>query len=347
MFRWPVAAPAFIRLGGSRGAAPPPRLERRAVRIGHSLAVVAVADGGGPTVLFLHGWGLTHRSYAAPIRALAAEGFRVLAPDLPGFGGTAELPVEGISFGGFADFVDRLLAVVEGDQPVHVVGHSFGGGVATQLAHDFPARVKSLVLVDAVSGATWIRSGTDARPLASRPLWDWAWHLLLELPVTGAPRAVPGLLGEVTANLVRHPANIGLVANLIRRSDLRAEVAEVQRRGVPLTVIWAAGDRVVPRAAFDDVCEAAHCAGETVDGSHSWPLSQPARFASLAASAIAKVEHGEPCDAAMAAAVDVVVQEAETAAASAAATTESSDGSTVRRSQRVRSSSTRATTGGS
>jgi pimeloyl-ACP methyl ester carboxylesterase len=311
------------------------------------VAVVAIADGGGPTVLFLHGWGLTHRSYTAPIRTLAAAGFRVLAPDLPGFGGTAELPVEGLSFRGFAAFLDQLLERIEGDQPVHVVGHSFGGGVSTQLAYDFPDRVRSVVLIDAVSGATWIRSGTGARPLASRPLWDWAWHLMLELPVTGAPRAVPGLLGEVTVNLVRHPANIGLVANLIRRSDLRAELAEVYGRGTPVRVVWASGDRVVPRAAFEDLCEAACCQGEVVEGSHSWLLAQPERFASLVASTIATIEPAQPAEAAMAAAVEMVVQEAETDAASAAATTTSSDGSTVRRSQRVRPSSTRATTGGS
>lgn len=291
MFRWPVTVPAFIRIGGSgRGAPSPPRLLARTVEVGGRRATLAVADGGGPTVVFLHGWGLSHRSYAAPIRALAAAGFRVVAPDLPGFGGTADLPARGVTFAGFAAFVESLLAEVEGEGRVHVVGHSFGGGVATQLAHDYPSRVRSLVLVDAVSGGTWTRSGADARLLATRPLWDWALHLLLELPVAGAPAAVPGVLGEVAGNLVRHPTNLGLVAHLIRRSDLRAELVELHRRGTPVTVLWGAGDRVVPQAAYEDLCTALEADGEVLPGSHSWLMAAPGRFARSVGAAVSAVE---------------------------------------------------------
>lgn len=290
MFRWPLTVPAFIRVGGKGKSAPPPRLQARAVDVDGRRAALAVADGGGPTVLFLHGWGLSHRSYATPIRALAAAGYRVLAPDLPGFGGTADLPARGVTFAGFAAFVEGLLAEVEGEGSVHVVGHSFGGGVATQLAHDYPHRVRSVVLVDAVSGATWTRSGANARLLATRPLWDWALHLLLELPMGGAPAAVPGILGEVAGNLLRHPTNLGLVAHLIRRSDLRAELVELHRRGTPVTVLWGAGDRVVPQAAYEDLCTALEAEGEVFPGSHSWLMSAPGRFARSVGAAVSAVE---------------------------------------------------------
>jgi pimeloyl-ACP methyl ester carboxylesterase len=288
MFRWPVTVPAFVRFGGSGngGAVAPPSLLSRPVSVGERRVALGVADGGGPTVLFLHGWGLTHHSYARPIRALAGAGFRVLAPDLPGFGGTADLAAGKISYGGFAGFLDELVGELEGEEPVHVVGHSFGGGVATQFSHDFPGRVRSLVLVDAVSGATWTRSTTQAQLLASRPLWDWAYHLMLELPVGGAPRAVPGILGEVVGNLMKHPASLGLTAHLIRRSDLRYELAVLQERHVPVTVVWGTGDQVVPRAAYEDLCEALGVAGQAVPGTHSWPLSSPARFADIVGDAL-------------------------------------------------------------
>lgn len=289
MFRWPVPVPAFARFGGSGGRSAPP-LQDRTVRVGSRTAAYGVADGGGQPLLFLHGWGLTHRSYAAPVRALADAGFRVIAPDLPGFGGTGDLPAGGISFAGYAAFVDALLAEIEPEARLHVVGHSFGGGVTVQFCHDFPARVRSVVLVDAVSGATWTRSGADCRTLASRPLWDWAYHLMMELPVAGAPGAVAGLVGEVARNLVRHPASLGLVAHLIRRSDLRAELAALHERGTPVTVIWGEDDRVVPRAAYEDLCEALGAAGETVAGTHSWPLGAPGRFAEAVRAAIALAE---------------------------------------------------------
>jgi pimeloyl-ACP methyl ester carboxylesterase len=293
-------------------------LQTRPVDLGGRRATVGVADGDGPTVLFLHGWGLSHRSYEGPIRALAAAGHRVVAPDLPGFGGTVDLPARGLSFRAFAAFVEDLVAEIEGDGAVHVVGHSFGGGVATQLAHDFPRRVRSLVLVDAVSGATWTRSGAQSRMLASRPLWDWALHLALELPLGGAPRAVPGLLGEVAGNLVRHPTNLGLVAHLIRRSDLRMELAALHARGTPVTVLWAAGDRVVPQAAYQDLCEVLGADGETVPGTHSWLMAAPGRFATSVGAAIARAEAGAAGAAEAAAAVvpgSIVVAAVEAGAA--------------------------------
>ena len=286
MFRWPIAVPAFVRIGGSgKGAGTtstaPPRLECRDLSLAERQVKIAVADGGGPTVLFLHGWGLTHHSYAAPVRALAAAGHRVLAPDLPGFGGTADLTAGHVSYSGYAAFLDQLLAEMAEPGPVHVVGHSFGGGVAVQFAHDYPARVSAVVLVNAVSGATWSRSGSEARMLANRPLWDWAYHLALELPVTGAPLSVPGILGEVATNLVRHPASLGLVAHLIRRSDLRSELSDLRERGLRVAVVWGENDHVVPRAAYEDLCDALGVTGETVPGTHSWPLSSPERFAEI------------------------------------------------------------------
>ncbi len=288
MFRWPVTVPAFVRFGGSGngGTVAPPCLETRDVSVGGRHVKLGVADGDGPTVLFVHGWGLTHHSYAPPVRALAGAGFRVLAPDLPGFGGTSDLAAGKISYSGFAGFLDELLGELVSDESVHVVGHSFGGGVATQFTHDFPERVRSLVLVDAVSGATWTRSATQSQLLAARPLWDWAYHLLQELPRGGAPRAVPGILGEVVGNLVKHPASLGLTAHLIRRSDLRPELTMLQERRVPVTVVWGANDQVVPRAAYEDLCEALGVEGQTVEGSHSWPMSSPARFADVVGGAL-------------------------------------------------------------
>src|SRR5665213_2676883 len=47
--------------------------------------------GSGPSALFCHGWGLRPNAYARPIAALAAAGCRVVAPSLPGFGGTCLL----------------------------------------------------------------------------------------------------------------------------------------------------------------------------------------------------------------------------------------------------------------
>src|SRR4051812_42270171 len=106
--------------------------------------------GQGLPVLFLHGWGLGQHAYKRALKRLVHLGCRVFAPALPGFGGTAELRGRRFSLEGYAAWVEHFLQAVAVDEPVFLMGHSFGGGVAIQFAHDFPTRVRTLVLVNSV-----------------------------------------------------------------------------------------------------------------------------------------------------------------------------------------------------
>src|SRR5260370_26373658 len=110
-------------------------------------ALYGVAGDGIP-LLFLHGWGLAHHAYKRPLKRLVHLGCRVYAPALPGFGGTADLPGDQLNFGGYANWVAHFLDAVGVTEPVFVVGHSFGGGVAIKLAHDHPRLGPSLVLIN-------------------------------------------------------------------------------------------------------------------------------------------------------------------------------------------------------
>jgi len=134
-----------------------------------------VADGR--PVLFLHGWGLSHRSYRHGLERLVGHGVRVIAPALPGFGGTAPLPEDQLSLAGYAAWVAEFLNELRVDEPVTLVGHSFGGGVALKTAHDHPTRVATLVLVNSIGGSTWTQRGARSRSMLERPVWDWGLHL--------------------------------------------------------------------------------------------------------------------------------------------------------------------------
>src|SRR5437764_11069533 len=103
-------------------------------------AVYGVAGRGLP-VLFLHGWGLGQHTYKRALKRLVHLGCQVFAPALPGFGGTADLPDRQTTFEGYAHWVDDFLRAVGVTEPVFLVGHSFGGGVAIKFAHDYSDRV--------------------------------------------------------------------------------------------------------------------------------------------------------------------------------------------------------------
>lgn len=237
----------------------------------------SVAGEGMPVVL-LHGWALAQHTYRQVISTLADQGCRVVAPALPGFGGTPELPAERFSLRGYAQWVADLLTVLEIEEPAVVVGHSFGGGVAIRYAHDHADRVRSLVLVNSIGGSAW-RSGEGVRSIAERPLWDWGLHFPGDVwPLRQASRVLPVVVEDLLPNLVRNPRAIVKVANLARRADLRREVEALRDSGMPITILWGRRDGIVPRESFEALCVASGVEGTVVEGSHSWLLADPVRF---------------------------------------------------------------------
>jgi pimeloyl-ACP methyl ester carboxylesterase len=187
--------------------------------------------GHGLPVLFLHGWALGHHSYRSVVRRIAAQGCQVHAPALPGSGATADLPAGEVTLEGYGRWARRFLDAVHVDEPVVVMGHSFGGGVAIRLAHDYPEAVRSLVLVNSIGGAAWKR-GQRLASLAERPLWDWGLHMPTDMwPLRQATRVLPVMLEDALPNLVRHPRSLWRVAQLARTADLRPDLEELKRRG--------------------------------------------------------------------------------------------------------------------
>ena len=68
------------------------------------------------------------------------------------------------------------------------------------------------------------------------------------------------------------------VANLARRADLRHELERLRDRGLPITIIWATRDGVIPRESFEALCVASGVEGTVIEGSHSWLLAEPEHF---------------------------------------------------------------------
>lgn len=109
---------------------------------GHTLSYRE--EGAGPVVLLIHGMAGSMATWDRVIPVLARD-FTVVAPDLPGHG-RSEKAVGDLSLGGFASTLRDLLVAL-GHGRVTVVGQSLGGGIAMQLAYQYPERCERLVLV--------------------------------------------------------------------------------------------------------------------------------------------------------------------------------------------------------
>jgi pimeloyl-ACP methyl ester carboxylesterase len=107
-------------------------------------------DENAPAIILIHGFISSNLVWNEVFLPLANAGFRVIAPDLPGYG-YSDKPSDGrytIDAQAYAvlGLMDRL-----GIDQATIVGASYGGAVAATIALDYPGRVTSLVLVGAVS----------------------------------------------------------------------------------------------------------------------------------------------------------------------------------------------------
>src|ERR1700761_2360646 len=110
---------------------------------------IFVAEAGsGPAVVMLHGGGPGASgvsNYSRNIEALAQH-FRVIVPDMPGYGRSAKGVDQSDPFGYLADTIRGLMDEL-GTATAHVIGNSYGGAAALRLALDTPERVDKLVLM--------------------------------------------------------------------------------------------------------------------------------------------------------------------------------------------------------
>ena len=236
--------------------------------------------GEGLPVVFLHGWGLDHKAYKRALSRLVSAGVRVVAPALPGFGGTAALPGRGLDLRAFVRWLEAFLDEIGVTEPALVMGHSLGGGVAVQFAYDHPERTRALVLVNSIGGSAWTHRGSTLRSMAERPLWDWGIHLPADIfPMRQARRVLPVIVAEALPNLIREPRAFWGAAGVARRADLTEELGELRRRGLPVVVLWGRNDQIVTEDSFEAMCLALgspHVV--TVPGSHSWLIADPDAF---------------------------------------------------------------------
>lgn len=128
------------------------------------VAVRLAGDRKHPALLLIHGFPSSSESFRKVIGPLARDCF-VIAPDLPGFGGSE--PVEQPSFSRFADLIQVLLAEL-GVASFHLYLHDYGAAVALHLATRAPRTIRSLI----VQNANAHPSGMGEQWSATRAYWD-------------------------------------------------------------------------------------------------------------------------------------------------------------------------------
>lgn len=153
--------------------AAPAKVQRLPLGEGEAAVEVAYVDEGqGPLIVLVHGLGEHMGYWSENFGPLVAQGFRVVAVDLPGFGRSSK-PRADYSMDQQARWLAAFVSAVAPETPAVVVGHSMGGQIALRLALDAPALVRSLCLVApagierfSAGEADWLKANTGTVALA-------------------------------------------------------------------------------------------------------------------------------------------------------------------------------------
>jgi pimeloyl-ACP methyl ester carboxylesterase len=227
----------------------------------HGHHVAYRSAGSGPVIVLVHGITSTSATWERVMPALAKQ-FTVIAPDLLGHGGSAK-PRGDYSLGAYASGVrDMLIAL--GHERATFVGHSLGGGVAMQLAYQFPERCERLVLID--SGGLGSEVNMLLR-MATLPGAELVLPLLASERVLGAGRGVGRFFGRLGLRLHTDIAEMARGHASLAESEARAAFVHTLRtivdpvgqrvnandrlylaEEVPFLIIWGRRDSIIPVA---------------------------------------------------------------------------------------------------
>jgi len=192
--------------------------------------------GQGPVqVVWLHGWQRRGRDFDACASMLSDRGVSSVALDLPGFG-SSPVPSKAGGARFYAELVEPVVATI-GEGPVLMVGHSFGGTVATVLA----ARRSDLVRGLVVTGAPLLRRGSSTKsPLSYRAVRWLHQHGLISAERIEASRQRHGSSDYRNAK--------GVMRDVLVISVNESYDDELNHLVPPVTMLWGERDYEVPVA---------------------------------------------------------------------------------------------------
>jgi pimeloyl-ACP methyl ester carboxylesterase len=255
----------------------------------HGLRLHCVEAGTGPLVVLLHGFPEFWYAWRHQIPALADAGYRVVAPDLPGYN-TSDKPPR------VRDYRPEVLAqevadliVALGADSAAVAGHDWGGALAWLVAMHHPERVQRLVVLNAPHPIRF-RKGLRSLQQLRRSWYIFAFQLpwLPERLIAArdfqalrwALGRQPTRLGAFTAQDIdryvaaaAQPGALRAAINYYRaavRANPLAQVHTLSRVDIPTLVIWGDQDRYlgrelaepdrtwVPEVRVERIAEASH-----------------------------------------------------------------------------------------
>jgi len=243
----------------------------RQIEIAPGLAFDTLAAGphDAPLVLLLHGFAESFHMWRAQLAALAAAGFRAVAPSQRGYSSGARPPTDEPANYAFDLLMDDAMKIAAACGAArgrfHLVGHDWGGSIAWGIADKHPERLASLTVLsrphpNAFNRALALPDGEQARRSRHHRAFlapDAGAHVLADdarwLRERHAAAGVPAAATAQHLTVIGNPAAIeGALAWYRARGAIRAPLGPIR---VPTLYVWGDADDTVGRVAAEGTRE--------------------------------------------------------------------------------------------
>jgi pimeloyl-ACP methyl ester carboxylesterase len=237
--------------------------------------------GEGPVLLLIHGFPLNRQMWQAQLLPLAGAGYRVIAPDLRGFG-SSDAPAEGYSMDGFADDLVAFLDALKIERAV-VGGMSMGGYILQDLLERYPERISAACFIatkssadDEEGRARRSAMAAQAERLGANPIIKNFAELLF------APETMhrqPALIAQVTSWMRSTPPR-ALAGGLLAMRDRKDYTPLLPGFRQPSLVVVGSEDRASSHTAIElFTAGLPNCTSQVISGAgHMVNMEQPGDF---------------------------------------------------------------------
>ena len=184
------------------------------------------------TILILHGWGSCSKNWDQVRELLENKGYKIFIPDLPGFGNNPP-PPHSWSLDDYVNWVEKYAQFTE---PFFLLGHSFGGSIATKFAIKNPEKIKKLFLIDTAGIRRKSRkkslikkTARFVKKLSFLPFFNFFRKAFYRFIIKSDYPHTQGIMRDIYLNIIKQ--------------DISKDFSKIT---VPTIIIWGKKDKITP-----------------------------------------------------------------------------------------------------
>lgn len=227
-------------------------------------------------ILILHGWKLSGKTFKPLVFAFKQKGYRVFAPDMPGFGNRKNI-AKPFHLNDYVSFVKKFLKDKKINDVI-IIGHSFGGRVAIKFTSIYPEKVVRLVLTGVPGFAPASRSKITFFLLISK-----IGKMILSLPILSSFGTIARKIVYRLARSTDYMNTQGSIRETFKNIIHEELHIYMKKLITPTLLVWGEDDNIIPVQIAQKMQDEIEKSKLIIipNATHRVPYEKPEKFASV------------------------------------------------------------------